>query len=338
MADRKKNVRLNQDNNCYTSKKNSMRKIRIIYSDPYATESSSDDEEEKYEFKHESMGGKRNVKEIFLPGPQHDSYTDTCPQHNSDKCKQKISISNQLCKDMEVGETSASNEFIYKNKVGRSSSIYKGVRLRSSGKYGSEITNPIEGCRVWLGTFNTEIEAAVAYKKRSLEFERLQSLEKKKNSLSTDVNAISEECKDLFSYPISPSSVLEVSTPAILGNGIGYSIKEESSEEPIQYGSTAALVGNGIGYSIKEENNEEPIQYGSTAALVGNGIGNSIKEGNVDTNLEEEQSFLDFMDDIDDYPTLGDEGGEEYALPPFDFEFATGDFSWIDKVLNLASP
>ncbi|KAL4633215.1 hypothetical protein ACB092_04G106300 [Castanea dentata] len=286
MADRKKNVRLNQDNNYDTSKKNTMRKIRIIYSDPYATESSSDDEEEKYEFKDESKGGKRNVKEIFLPGLQHDSYADTCPQHNSSKCKQKISISNQLCKDMEVGETSTSNEFIYKNKVGRSSSIYKGVRLRSSGKYGSEITNPIEGCRVWLGTFNTEIEAAAAYQKRSLEFERLQWLEKNKNSLSTNVNAISEECKDLFSNPISPSSVLEVSTPAILGNGLGYSIKEE---------------------------------------------------GSVDANLEEEQSFLDFMDDIDAYPTLGDECGDLYALPPFDFEFATRDFSWIDKVLNLTS-
>ena len=195
MANRKKCI--NQDNNCDTLKKNSMRKIRIIYSDPYATESSSDDEE-KNEFK--PMGGKRNVKEILIPD---------------------------------------------------------------------------------------------------------------ENSLLTDVNAMSKECKDLFSHPSSPSSVLEVSTPALLGNGIGNSIKEEDNVEPILYSSTSALVGNRVGNSNKEE-------------------------GSVDPNLKEEQSFLDFVDDIDAYPTLGDECGEEYALPPFNIEFAVGDFSWIDEVLDLS--
>ena len=69
-----KRQRLNQNNNCdtsknnsmkkiHTSKNNSMKKIHITYPDPDSTDSSKYDEEE-YEFKDKSMFGKRNVNEI----------------------------------------------------------------------------------------------------------------------------------------------------------------------------------------------------------------------------------------------------------------------------------
>ena len=58
-----KRQRLNQNNNCDTTKSNSVRKIHITYPDPYSTDSSKYDEEE-YEFKDESMFGKRNVNDI----------------------------------------------------------------------------------------------------------------------------------------------------------------------------------------------------------------------------------------------------------------------------------
>ncbi|KAK9996449.1 hypothetical protein SO802_021135 [Lithocarpus litseifolius] len=51
------------------------------------------------------------------------------------------------------------------------------------------------------------------------------------NSLSIDGN-VTEETKGLFSHP-SPSSVLEFSTPTLLGNGIGNTIIEEGSVFPI---------------------------------------------------------------------------------------------------------
>ena len=43
------------------------------------------------------------------------------------------------------------------------------------------------------------------------------------------------------------------------------------------------------------------------------------------------------INDIDAYPMLEDECGEEYALPPFDIEFTTENFSRIDDVLNFTS-
>ncbi|KAL4633216.1 hypothetical protein ACB092_04G106400 [Castanea dentata] len=219
MADLKRQ-RLNRDNNCDKSKNNSMKKILIGYPDPHSTDSSKYDEEE-YEFKDESMFGKRNVNEI----------------------------------------------------------------------------------------------------------DRLLCLQKNSNSLLTDGN-VKEETEGLFSHS-SPSSVLEVYTPALLGNGIGNSIKEEDNVEPYLYDSTSALVGNEIGNAIIEEGSEFPI-------------------------LEEEQSVLDLwevpimspssqefisqfgmsdfygIDDIVAYPMPQDE-----REPPDESELTAEDIAWIDGVLNF---
>ncbi|XP_047978389.1 ethylene-responsive transcription factor ERF118-like [Salvia hispanica] len=103
------------------------RKIRLSYSDPDATDSSSDESDPS------ARKSKRIVHELLLP---------------------LLKISSR-----EIESERGADEF--QNLIAERSFV--GVHKRKSGRYAAEVRDRRLKKRIWLGTFNTAEEASAAY-------------------------------------------------------------------------------------------------------------------------------------------------------------------------------
>ncbi|KAL0327003.1 UNVERIFIED_CONTAM: Ethylene-responsive transcription factor C [Sesamum angustifolium] len=120
------------------------RTIRVSYSDPDATDSSSDESEET------RKKSKRKVHEIVLENVNK-KINFGCP--DSDPSPVELLMGCQKLRG-----PAARTKFV-------------GVRRRNWGKYSAEIRDPFAKKRVWLGTFSTAEEASRAYLSKKVEIE-----------------------------------------------------------------------------------------------------------------------------------------------------------------------
>lgn len=166
------------------------RRVRVLYDDPDATDSDTDDEAPAATSSrrcYELYLGKASAKVIAKPA------TPTAPA--------------PAC-------TSSAN----------GGESYRGVRLRKWGKWAAEIRNPFTGKREWLGTFDSADLASAAYQSASRNFieekRRRRGLPKAapspapSSAASTPTASSSSSTSAApFAHP-SPSSVLEATKPA----------------------------------------------------------------------------------------------------------------------------
>lgn len=157
-----------------------MRKLRVICSDPDATDCSSDEEHGV------RVDKKRIIHQIDLEDVVPSEGTTT--RKNPPKKKKRASI-----------QSSKSN----------SKSPYKGVRQRKWGKWAAEIRDPINKIRLWLGTFNTAEKAYEVYLAKKIE------LDEKKARIA----AISKGLNGVELVVSSPSSVLAKDDPVSPNDG-----------------------------------------------------------------------------------------------------------------------